>query len=125
MIANVGGAMTSGWPSALAASGSRYAGLASPMASANSRIFSRPTSYGAVGAYTRPTNDWSNGMTQTLARVAVRKVGEDVERRRPEAFHAVTAPGVDVGQRRLGLALRGAQRDLAGAAVDQRGDRGI
>ena len=45
----VGGAITSGWPSARAASGSRYAGLSSPIASANSRIFSRPTSYGGVG----------------------------------------------------------------------------
>lgn len=45
----VGGAITSRWPNAFAASGSVYAGLASPTASANSRIFSRPTSYGSVG----------------------------------------------------------------------------
>src|SRR3954463_5507118 len=54
MIAKVGGAMTSGCPSARAASGSRCAGSSLPMAAANSAIFSRTTSYTAVGGYARP-----------------------------------------------------------------------
>ena len=47
--ANVGGAIRSGWPSALAASGSRWTASWAPTASANSRIFSRPTSYTGDG----------------------------------------------------------------------------
>ena len=43
-MANVGGAMTSGWPAARAASASRCTGSSAPMAVANSAIFARPTS---------------------------------------------------------------------------------
>ena len=43
-MAKVGGAMTSGWPAARAASASRYTGSSSPIAAANSAIFARPTS---------------------------------------------------------------------------------
>ena len=41
--ANIGGATTSAYPAARAASTSRYSGLVSPTADAYSRIFSRPT----------------------------------------------------------------------------------
>src|ERR671920_759295 len=56
ITANVGGAMTSGYPAVRAASGSTWKGC-SPATSANSRIFSRPTSYGGMGGYVRPVND--------------------------------------------------------------------
>src|SRR4051812_50105268 len=55
ITANVGGAMTSGYPAARAASGSTCTGC-SPATSANSRIFSRPTSYGGVGGELRPAD---------------------------------------------------------------------
>ena len=53
-IANVGGAMTSGYPAARAASRSRHSGLGSPIASANSAILTRLTSYGSDGGKLRP-----------------------------------------------------------------------
>ena len=43
-MGNVGGAITSGYPAATAASRSRKTGLGSPIASANSAIFTRLTS---------------------------------------------------------------------------------
>jgi hypothetical protein len=59
---NVGGATTSAYPAARAASGSWYSASVAPMAEANSRIFSRPTRYGGVGGQLRPTKDGSRGM---------------------------------------------------------------
>ena len=53
-IANVGGAMTSGYPAARAASRSRHSGLGSPIALANSAILTRLTSYGSDGGKLRP-----------------------------------------------------------------------
>ena len=53
-IANVGGAMTSGYPAAWAAAWSRHSGLGSPIASANSAILTRLTSYGSDGGKLRP-----------------------------------------------------------------------
>ena len=53
-IANVGGAITSGYPAARAASRSRYSGFGSPIASANSAILTRLTSYGSPGGNVRP-----------------------------------------------------------------------
>src|ERR1700729_143300 len=51
--ANIGGATTSAYPAARAASTSRYSGLVSPTADAYSRIFSRPTAY-VVAGYVLP-----------------------------------------------------------------------
>src|SRR5687768_12758968 len=65
-IGNVGGAITSAWPQDCARAGSRWTGSAAPIASANSRIFSRLTLYGAVGGYVRPRKDWSSGMPVKL-----------------------------------------------------------
>src|SRR5919107_1622338 len=56
ITAKVGGAMTSGYPAARAAAGSTCTGC-SPATSANSRIFSRPTSYGGVGGELRPAKE--------------------------------------------------------------------
>src|SRR5882757_10760998 len=70
-------------------------------------------------------NDWSKGMKGTLARVVVRQVGQDLERRCAEPLDAVPAPGIDVGQWCLSLALRSAEGDRARAPVDERGDRRV
>src|SRR4249919_2008241 len=56
---NVGGATTSRWPAARAASTSRHTEAPSPMARANSRIFSRLTRYGGEGGSAFPTKEAS------------------------------------------------------------------
>src|ERR1700753_933956 len=76
-MANVGGAMTSGYPAAWAAWRSRHNGLRSPMACANSAILTRLTSYGSDGGKLRPTKSGLTGMW-VLAGLAVRLVAAAV-----------------------------------------------
>src|SRR5215211_6360021 len=96
ITAKVGGAMTSAYPAAWAASGSTWKGC-SPATSANSRIFSRPTSYGGVGGYVRPANE-------ALTMRAPGWDGRRAVRRRPPL-----RAGVAVGRVRAsaGLAVHG------------------
>src|SRR6187399_2950515 len=67
--ANVGGAMTSRYPRALATARSTCTGSVEPTASANSRILAEPTAYGWVGGYSRPTKSSLTGIRETLVGV--------------------------------------------------------
>src|SRR5436305_636199 len=124
-IGNVGGATTSGWPSLRAASGSKYAGSAAPTASANSRIFSRPTRYGGGGGEVCPAAEGASGMlARGLAGLAVQGV---LALARAELLQLkpvrVVAPVLARDVVTL-FALRARQRDL-GTDVGRLGHGGV
>src|SRR3954468_19316850 len=113
ITAKVGGAITSGWPSARAASGSRWTGCGLPMATANSAIFSRPTSYTADGGYTRPARSVLSAVSLAMA-AGYRAPGRAVRQQdaRQHARTAAPVPGRPFERVRsaagsAGLAVRG------------------
>src|SRR6516165_10037591 len=99
----------------MAASRSRHSGLSSPIASANSAILTRLTSYGSPGPKTRPVNSalsatlercpWLAGLAVRLVAAAVRAVLLQLKTIR------VVAP-VLLGDVVAVLALLASQRDL-------------
>src|ERR1700753_4484202 len=110
-MANVGGAMTSGYPAAWAAARSRHSGLRSPMACANSVILTRLTSYGSDGGKRRRAKSGLTGM-RDLAGLAVRLVAAAVGAVLLELEPVGVVPPVLAGDVVAVLALLASQRDL-------------